>query len=329
MSKRHDDVFNDVLSGLDRAPSAEPDRQSGTRFLKRRTGLTERADTEEKTLRWVDPDNCRMWRQHNRDYDLLNEENCADLIEGMRAQGQQEFPAIVRKLDPAEGHDHEYEVICGARRHWTVSWLRANNYPKFRFLIDVRELTDEEAFRLADIENRDRRDISDYERAIDYSVACMTYYGGSQKEMASRLEVSPTWLSRYLQLAKLPGQIVVAYGDKTLIKERHARALRRWMATPEDEDALFDRCRELVRRRETDRAITDGQAIFNFLNTPEKKAAAPKEVQTFKRAGEREGIKMQRSGRKIRLEFDEGLSREAIKEAFSQFMAEHYPVRRR
>jgi hypothetical protein len=61
----------------------------------------------------------------------------------------------------------EYEVICGARRHWTVAWLRANNYRQFRFLVEVRELSDEEAFRLSDIENRDREDISDYERAID------------------------------------------------------------------------------------------------------------------------------------------------------------------
>jgi ParB family chromosome partitioning protein len=327
MSKRHDDVFNDVLSGLDAAKAHDTDRQSGTRFLKRRTGLSDRADTEEKTLRWVDPAICRMWMQHNRDYDMLNEENCADLIEGMRAQGQQEFPAIVRRVDAEDGF--EYEVICGARRHWTVSWLRANNYPKFKFLIDVRDLTDEEAFRLADIENRDRRDISDYERAVDYSMACMMYYGGSQKEMAARLEVSPAWLSRYLQLAKLPGQIVLAYGDKTLIKERHARALRRWMANPEEERALFDRCSELIRRREAGNPLTDGQAIFNYLNTPPKAPPAPKETQSFKRAGEREGITMRKSGRTIRLEFDEGLSREAVKECFSQFMAEHYPAKRR
>jgi len=30
---------------------------------------------------------------------------------------------------------------------------------------DYRDLTDEEAFRLADIKNRDREDISDFERA--------------------------------------------------------------------------------------------------------------------------------------------------------------------
>ena len=62
-------------------------------------------------------------------------------------------------------------------------------------LIEVRELTDEEAFRLADIENRDRRDISDYERAVDYAEACQFYYGGHQGRMAERLEVSNAWLA--------------------------------------------------------------------------------------------------------------------------------------
>ncbi len=51
----------------------------------------------------------------------------------------------------------------GARRHWTVTWLRANNYPEFRFLVEPRELTDEEAFRLADLENRSAKDLSDYD----------------------------------------------------------------------------------------------------------------------------------------------------------------------
>ncbi|MDF3605833.1 ParB N-terminal domain-containing protein [Paracoccus sp. DMF-8] len=44
--------------------------------------------------------------------DLLNAENCRDLIGSIKAQGQQEFPAIVRRLPAGQGA--EYEVICGA-----------------------------------------------------------------------------------------------------------------------------------------------------------------------------------------------------------------------
>jgi ParB family chromosome partitioning protein len=35
------------------------------------------------------------------------------------------------------------------------------------YLIQVRDMTDEECFLYSDLEKRDRDDISDYERAID------------------------------------------------------------------------------------------------------------------------------------------------------------------
>lgn len=243
MSKRHAALFDDLLNGLGEADSAalpagrdvpedsgaDPARASN-RFLRRSSALAERASgaVVEKTLRWVEPERCRMWARHNRRYDLLDETACADLIEGIRAQGGQEFPAIVRPL--ADDPDHDWEVICGARRHWAVSWLRANGWPRFRFLIETRELSDEEAFRLADIENRDRRDISDYERAIDYAEACRFYYGGHQGRMAARLDVSDAWLSRYLDLARLPVEIVRAYAGPTELREFHARRLKPLLA---------------------------------------------------------------------------------------------------
>jgi len=178
VSKKHDAIFDDVLSGLDKTPAPKGDR-SGARFLNRSTRVADRlsGEIEEKSLRWVDPGECRMWERHNRAYDLLTEDNCRDLIDGIRSQGRQEFPAIVRKTgDP----DQPYEVICGARRHFAVSWLRANNYPQFRYLVEVRDLSDEEAFRLGDIENRDREDISDYERARDYADAVRAITGANR-----------------------------------------------------------------------------------------------------------------------------------------------------
>jgi ParB family chromosome partitioning protein len=152
-----------------------------------------------------------MWAGHNRDYALLNEERCADLIESIKAQGRQEIPAIVRRLSGDDGF--EFEVICGARRHWSISWLRSHNYPDFKFLVDVREMGDEEAFRLADIENRARDDLTDLERARDYLRALTAYYDGRQKTMAERLKVSESWLTRYLDLARLPDELTTAFAD--------------------------------------------------------------------------------------------------------------------
>jgi len=178
----------------------------------------------------MDPARCRIWAGHNRDYAALNEAVCADLIESLRAQGRQEVPAIVRRVtdDPA----YEYEVICGARRHWSVTWLRAHDYPEFRFLIEPRELSDEEAFRVADLENRSRKDLSDFERATDYARAVETYYGGSQQRMAERLQVTRSWLSRYLELAKLPPPVLAAYGNPHALGISHAARLAPLLRSP-------------------------------------------------------------------------------------------------
>jgi len=171
----------------------------------------------------VDPARCRIWEGHNRDYQALTEATCADLLESFRAQGRQEVPAIVRRVDGDAAYD--FEVICGARRHWTVSWLRAHDYPEFRFLVEPRELTDEEAFRVADLENRSRKDLSDYERASDYARAIERYYGGSQQRMVERLQVTNSWLSRYLELARLPPEVLAAFGSPHRIGISHAAQL--------------------------------------------------------------------------------------------------------
>lgn len=101
-------------------------------------------DTAERVsarLRRVDPAQCRMWQYHNRDYDLLTEDNCRDLIDSIVAQGGQEQPAIVRELK-GEG-THRFEVIAGARRHFAISWLRDHNYPEFQYYVEVRDLEDD------------------------------------------------------------------------------------------------------------------------------------------------------------------------------------------
>ena len=174
----------------------------------------------ERTM-WVRADRCRPWAHHNRDQELLNDETCADLIEAFKSEGRQRIPAIVRRLkdDP----DFDYEIIAGVRRHWTVLWLNQNNYPDFEFLVTVQALTDEEAFRLADIENRARKDLTDLERARDYLKALDLFYGGKQAAMAERLNVAPAWLSRLLDLARMPSVIHDAFGDPALLKVEHAK----------------------------------------------------------------------------------------------------------
>jgi ParB family chromosome partitioning protein len=220
--------FGDMLAdGYDKdsAAPARPTLPTDSVLASRSSTLAELASGKIVTERilWVPADRCRPWAYHNRDQSLLNEESCTDLIDSFKSEGRQRLPAIVRRLK--DNPDFDFEIIAGVRRHWTVSWLNAHNYPDFEFLVNVQTLTDEEAFRLADVENRARKDLTDLERARDYLQALDLFYGGKQNEMAERLNVAPAWLSRLLDLARLPEVVLAAFGDLRVLRVEHAKQL--------------------------------------------------------------------------------------------------------
>ena len=228
MSAKVQGLMADLAAAI--GPSAETGERASRRSVGILTGRANRLSdlaagaVVDNPQELVDPARCRIWERHNRDYAALSAERCSDLIESMIAQGRQETAAIVRRVHDSEAFD--FEVICGARRHWTVAWLRANNRPEIRYLVEVRDLTDEQAFRMSDIENRARQDLSDLERARDYVRAIELYYGGRQKDMARRINVSESWLSRYLDLARLPEDLVCAFADPFELKVSHIGQLK-------------------------------------------------------------------------------------------------------
>jgi ParB family chromosome partitioning protein len=252
---------------------------SSTVLEHRQTSLQAMAEGAmiQKTLRWVEPAECRMWAEHDRNYALLNEENCHDLISGILEQGRQTTPAVVRKLP--KGDKHAYEIICGARRHWVVSYLRnVKNRPEYKFLVEVKELTDEEAFRESDVENRARRDISEYERAQKYLKGMKKYYK-TQKAMAERLEMLEDELSRFLNLAKLPREIVEAYATPNDIKIAHAKKLVPLLNDPTSRDALAKAATQVkdqqAYRRTVGEPEINGAGVFKLLlKAVEKKGEA-------------------------------------------------------
>jgi ParB family chromosome partitioning protein len=187
-------------------------------------------------LLWVDPTRCRLWQHHNRAYELLNAERCADLIAGFRTLGRQERPVIVRSLKDdartgADGAEHDFEILSGARRHWTVSWLRthgelnADGEP-YLLLIHVRdELDTAAAFELSDAENRGQCDISDFERAREYQWALDALYGGNISRMAEAIRIDRSNLSRIIGLCDMPDELVRAYPSILEIRTAHWRQL--------------------------------------------------------------------------------------------------------
>lgn len=206
---------------------ARADRARGTTLLGRESALARVATGEVRqvTQLLLDPARVRVWPGNARSYAHLSAESCRELIDSIIAEGGQKVPAIVRRVegDPA----HDYEVIAGTRRHWSIAWLRRNSYPDMQFVAQVAQLDDEAAFRLADLENRARKDVSDLERARNYAAALQSHYGNHLTRMAERLKLSKGWLSKMLKVAALPEQIVAAFAgpDDVQLKPGYALAL--------------------------------------------------------------------------------------------------------
>ncbi|MTW22308.1 ParB/RepB/Spo0J family partition protein [Allochromatium palmeri] len=211
----------------------------------------------------LDPARCRPWVHHNRVYELLDEVRCADLIAGFRSVGRQQRPAIVRtlraeaRLGP-DGQAHDFEIISGARRHWTVSWLQAHGETNaagepFLFLAVVRDDLDTlAAFELSDAENRGQQDISDYERAREYRWALDQLYAGNISRMAHAIQMDRSHLSRLLDLTEMPPDIVAAYPSILDIRVHHWRKLARFFSEAESSQAaerLLDCAHSISRSR--------------------------------------------------------------------------------
>lgn len=243
--------FSELLtSGLDDSVELEEQSPSKAIMVSRSETLARIATGKVVTdkTEFVDPARCRPWRLHNRDLDHLTEESCRDLIDAFLSAKKQRIPAIVRRV--TDDPDYDYEIIAGVRRWWTVNWLREHNHPEFDYLVTVQKIGDEEAFRVSDVENRSRKDITDWERAREYLRAMHEFYNGSQAEMADHLNISRPWLSRLIDVARLPEEIVAAFADRHDVTVRIARDLKPLAANPLSRKAMLACAAEIAGERE-------------------------------------------------------------------------------
>ena len=150
----------------------------------------------------VNPFRARMWSLHDRCDQHVTEETCKAEIESFEKHGQI-VPALGRVLrgDP----DYDVELIYGARRLFVARHI---NKP---LLVDMQDLSDREALIAMDIENRQRTDISPYERAVSCARWLRSGHFVSQDDVARSMKISPSQVSRMLRFAKLPTVILNAF----------------------------------------------------------------------------------------------------------------------
>lgn len=208
------------------APRSEP---RTTFTSKRLDAFGEASRMVKKPSIRLKPSECSIWHGNARDYAMLTQDRLSSLIDSLQAENGNRIPVVVRRTPKA---DLPYELVIGTRRHWAVSWLNANHYPDIDLIAIIEDIDDEAAFRLADIENREREDISDLERGLNYKSAVDTYYDGVQSKMADRVKLSKSSLARYIGLTEIPQSIISAFNSPMDLQVRHGDKLLPLVRTP-------------------------------------------------------------------------------------------------
>lgn len=186
----------------------------------------------------INPFRCRVWELSERLESQVTEESCKVELESFSRHGQL-VPVLGRPLrgDPS----FSVEIVCGARRLFVARHL---NVP---LLVEVREMSDREAIISMDIENRQRADLSPYERGQSYTRWLRAGQFSSQDEIARVLKVSASQVSRLLKLARLPPVIVDAFDSPTQICEAWGLELIEALDDPERRAATIRNARAIGR----------------------------------------------------------------------------------
>lgn len=164
-------------------------------------------------IKKVPTKDCFPWKYANRIQRYVNDSTCAELISNIKYSGQK-IPAIARKVN------NKYEIICGIRRLYVCNKL---HIPILLAIIDV---DDKEALLIMDAENRERLDISPYERAIDYKkwVECGIYK--NYKEIQELTGIKKSWFSQLISLSELNPEIIKLFNDPINLKQKWGYNLR-------------------------------------------------------------------------------------------------------
>ncbi|MBA3896931.1 MAG: ParB/RepB/Spo0J family partition protein [Sphingomonadaceae bacterium] len=333
MARKQTDYLTSLL-----AEDAEPiavggeqspghDRPRGTPLLGRETALARvvSGEVRQVTQLFLDPAKVRIWPGNARTYEFLSEENCRELIDSIIAEGGQKVPAVVRRIDGDPGFD--FEVIAGTRRHWSISWLRSHSYPDMQFVAQVAQLDDEAAFRLADLENRARKDVSDLERARNYAIALTEHYGNHLTRMAERLKLSKGWLSKMIKVAGLPDQVVAAFASPADVQLKPAYALAQALDDRSSAKAVTAAARAMAREQEDRKAAgfapyPAADVLRRLLDaTAVTPAAAPSPNFVYTAPGGRPALTVQsanRQGATIRLHAGSGATSDQLTDALRQ-----------
>lgn len=188
--------------------------------------------------RLVTPFRCRVWTQHSRPEDQLTESACKSLRESIEKNGQHQ-PALGRPV--SDDPECDVEIICGARRHSVSRSLGRD------LLVELRDMTDAEAYIAMYEENLLREGDSPYVRAQILLRALRSRTYSTQEELGSAFNLSHSAVSRLLMLAQLPSVVVAAFHSPNDICEGWGVELYRLWADEAARLPLITRARDIAK----------------------------------------------------------------------------------
>jgi len=189
-----------------------------------------------KQITLINPFRYRLWDLHDRFEANITEESCRAEVESISRHGQI-VPALGRAVRGNPGYD--VEIICGARRLFVARHIKRD------LAVELRDVSDREALILMDTENRQRTDISPYERGMSYGRWLSSGHFQSQEDIARALKVSAAQVSRLLKLARLPAVVVDAFASPCDIYESWGLELVEALGEPERRAQTIKRARAL------------------------------------------------------------------------------------
>ena len=201
-------------------------------------------------------------------------------------------PLLVRK------HGKSYQIVAGERRYQAAKKAGLKEVP-----VIIREVTDDDVFKLALIENLQRSDLTPIEEAQGYK-QLIDEKGLTQEQLGKVLSKSRSAITNTIRLLDLPKEVQDMMSEGKL-SAGHARAI---LAVPTEEGRV-KLAEKVVAERLSVRQTENLAPLFSGMATEKKpRAVTP---QSYKRAARQlrvalntnVRVKQVRGKNKIEIEF--------------------------
>ena len=183
-------------------------------------------------------------------------EPLSELADSIKQNGVLQ-PIMVRKVGA------KYEIVAGERRYQAAKIAGLKEIP-----VLIREVSDEDVFKLALIENLQRSDLNPIEEAKAYK-SLIEEYNLTQEELSERISKSRTQITNTMRLLKLHDKVQKMLIDGS-ISAGHARAL---LGLEIQEEQLLT-AQKIVAENLSVRQTED--LVRQINNPPKSKKASPK-----------------------------------------------------